>query len=108
MRDDRTLFLRLSRTPGGKLTHTGQSLGDASCLIQLDDDTVICSHNRLNIQRRGKKGLQSGKAAILAERLQRVDHKIGLLLISHFQDTLRNFTESEPLLVHIADGQSLV
>ena len=49
------LFLRLTRAPGGKLAHTGQSLGDASCLIQLDDDTMIRSHNRLNIQCRGKR-----------------------------------------------------
>ena len=42
MRDDRALFLRLTRTPGGKLAHTGQSLGDASCLIQLNNRAFVC------------------------------------------------------------------
>ena len=69
---------------------------------------MIRSHNRLNIQCRGKKGLQTGETAILSERFQGIDHKIGLLLISHFQDALRNLAENKSLLVHITNGQSLV
>ena len=53
-------------------------------------------------------GLQAGETAILSERFQGIDHKIGLLLISHFQDALRNLAENKSLLVHITNGQSLV
>ena len=69
------LFSGISRRFHGNGTHPRQTLIDTSCLIQLDDHAFICTHNRLDVQRSGKKRLKSGKTAILPKSIQSLQNK---------------------------------
>ena len=69
---------------------------------------MIRPHNRFDVQCGCEKCLQAGQTAVLSEWFQRINDEIGLLLIPHFQNTLRDLAEGKPLLIHIADSQGLV
>ena len=105
MGNDRPLCGRIPRLLCGDLAHARQPLIDAARLVELDDHAVIRAHHRLDIERGRKERLQPGQPPVLAERFQRIDHKIRILLIPHPEYFLGNLGKSQPGIVHIPDRQ---
>ena len=93
------LFSGISRRFHGNGTHPRQTLIDTSCLIQLDDHAFICTHNRLDVQRSGKKRLKSGKTAILPKSIQSLQNKIGMHLSLKYFQLLHNLFKRNSLLL---------
>ena len=60
------------------LAHTLQRLIDATLVLELDDDTAVGTHDRLDVEGRCEEGLHGRQTSVLPEGVEGFKHEIGL------------------------------
>ena len=96
--DHQETFLRIPCLFQNDLRHSSECFLHADALASLHDTALVSGHDRLDVQRGCHQCFHTGQSAVLAQRLQIIQYKIGMHIAAELFDLLHDFFEGKALL----------